>query len=171
MYGKDVEVRQTEERAARVYRDYGPVVYRRCLRILRDRDAARDVTQEVFVKLVRNLKKLDDRDDLLPWLYRVATNHCLNMLRDARRRGEQQLPESFEIAAADRGDVLPSRQLAVRILQRFDRETQTVALGVLVDGMEHEEVARTLGISRRTVARKLDRFLLNAKKFVARGGA
>jgi len=37
-----------------------------------------------------------------------------------------------------------------------------------VDGMEHEEIAEVLGISRRTVTRKLERFLENAKKFLAR---
>jgi len=43
-------------------------------------------------------------------------------------------------------------------------------VGVLVDGMEHEEIAAVLGISRRTVSRKLTRFLENARKFIARTG-
>ncbi len=47
-------------------------------------------------------------------------------------------------------------------------ETQAVAVGVFVDGMEHEEIAGILGISRRTVSRKLDRFVENARKFLAR---
>jgi RNA polymerase sigma-70 factor (ECF subfamily) len=41
-------------------------------------------------------------------------------------------------------------------------------VGVIVDGMEHEEVAAALGVSRRTVARKLERFLENARKYVSR---
>ena len=43
-------------------------------------------------------------------------------------------------------------------------------MGVLVDGMEHEEIASVLGISRRTVSRKLGRFIENARKFMARTG-
>src|SRR5512143_3873274 len=73
------------EAAARLYREYGPAVYRRCLRLLRDRDAAQDATQEVFVKLVSNMGRLEGRGEVLPWIYRVATNHCLNLGRNTRR--------------------------------------------------------------------------------------
>jgi RNA polymerase sigma-70 factor (ECF subfamily) len=54
------------------------------------------------------------------------------------------------------------------IYRRFDAQTQAVAVAVFVDGMEHEEVAQALGISRRTVARKLQRFVGNARKYLTR---
>ena len=63
--------------AARLSRELGPVVYRRCLRLLGDRAAAEDATQEVFVKLLRDMDRLKDRETVLPWVYRVAMNHCL----------------------------------------------------------------------------------------------
>jgi RNA polymerase sigma-70 factor (ECF subfamily) len=157
-------------RAAQLYREYGPAVYRRCLRLLRDREAARDATQEVFVKLLRDMGKLEDRASALPWVYRVAMNHCLNLRRDAHRRGEDFLEPTLEV----RGQPPPGfgdSHLAQAILSRFDAKTQAVAVGVFVDGMEHEEVAEVLGISRRTVSRKLERFLDDAKKFVARSAA
>ena len=157
----------------RLYRELGPVVYRRCLRLLGDRAAAEDATQEVFVKLMRDMDRLKDRETVLPWIYRVATNHCLNVRRDARRRGQDGLAEDLEVvpdARADGPDAYPDRQLAQAVLSRFDAETQAVAVGVLVDGMEHEEIAAVLGISRRTVSRKLARFLENARKFIARTG-
>ena len=157
----------------RLYRELGPVVYRRCLRLLGDRAAAEDATQEVFVKLLRDMDWLKDRETVLPWVYRVAMNHCLNVRRDARRRGQDGLAEDLEIvpdAHAHGPDAYPDRQLAQAVLSRFDAETQAVAVGVLVDGMEHEEIAAVLGISRRTVSRKLARFLENARKFIARTG-
>jgi RNA polymerase sigma-70 factor (ECF subfamily) len=138
------------------------------LRLLKSQDAARDAVQEVFVKLVRDIQKLEDRENVLPWLYRVATNHCLNKLRDIGRHGEQPLPDTYELASKAPVDTLPTRELATRLLARFDEETRAVAMGVLVDGMEQEEVAIALGISRRTVARKLERFIENARKFLAR---
>lgn len=156
------------EQAARLYREYGPAVFRRCLRLLKDREEARDATQEVFVKLVRDMKRLADRETVLPWVYRVATNHCLNLRRDASRRGEEELEPALEIAAATPLELFPERQLVQRVLSRFDATTQAVAVGVLVDGMEHEELAAALGISRRTVSRRLDRFLEKARKYVTR---
>lgn len=156
------------ERADRFYREYGPVIYRRCLRLLRDREAARDATQDVFIKLLREMEKLEQRETALPWAYRVATNHCLNVLRDTRRRGEEPVEVHLEVRADTRSRGYPEVQLAHAVLVRFDAQTQAIAVGVFVDGMEHEEVAEVLGISRRTVSRKLDRFIENAKKFLAR---
>lgn len=154
------------ERAAEAYRQYGPAVYRRCLRLLKDREAARDATQEVFVKLVRDIGRFDDEATVLPWCYRVATNHCLNQLRNSGRRGEETL-DGFEVAASEDGaEAFPARHLAGKVLSRFDERTQAIAVGVLVDGMGHEELADTLGVSRKTVERRLTRFLEGARKML-----
>jgi len=161
-------VTDSRERAAAHYRQYGPVVYRRCLRILKDPEAAKDATQEVFVKLVRDMAKLEDRATVLPWIYRVATNYCLNHLRNASRRGEDAELPDLELSDQAPADLLPTRAIAGQLLEQFDATTRTVAVGVLVDGMEHEEVAALLGISRRTVARKLERFLEAARAFLER---
>ena len=155
------------QRVAELYKTYGPAIYRRCLRLLGDKEAARDATQEVFGKLMRDARKLESRESALPWIYRVATNHCLNLRRNAGRRGEEALPD-LEMAAPESPDLVPERQLVQRVLARFDAETQAVAVGVFVDGMEHEEIAQALGISRRTVARKLQRFVGNARKYLTR---
>jgi RNA polymerase sigma-70 factor (ECF subfamily) len=154
---------QSAEQAAQLYREYGPAVYRRCVRLLRDRELARDATQEVFVKLLRDTALLESRQNVLPWIYRVATNHCLNLRRNGARRGERAFEEDLPLAPQAAPESYPQRHLAQRILSRFDAATQAVAVGVLVDGMEHEEVAAALGISRRTVGRKLQRFLEAAR--------
>jgi len=116
---------------------------------------------------MRDAPKLETRDTALPWIYRVATNHCLNQRRNAGRRGEETLPD-IEMPASETPDGVPERQLVQQVLARFDAATQAVAVGVFVDGMEHEEVAQALGISRRTVARKLQRFVGNARKYLMR---
>ncbi len=170
--GGDLE--DPKGQVSRLYRELGPAVYRRCLRLLGDRAAAEDATQEVFVKLLRDIDRLQDRDTVLPWIYRVATNHCLNLRRDARRRGQDGLSEDLDVLPGAQGagpEAFPERQLAQAVLQRFDEETQAVAVGVLVDGLEHEEIAGALGISRRTVSRKLNRFVENARKFLLRTGS
>ncbi|HEX7622816.1 MAG TPA: sigma-70 family RNA polymerase sigma factor [Anaeromyxobacteraceae bacterium] len=158
-------------RAAELYREYGPAVYRRCIRLLRDREAARDATQEIFMKLLRDVSKLEDHASALPWVYRVAMNHCLNLRRDARRHGEESLERTLEVRPGPMAAGFGDLQLAQAILSRFDTQTQAVAVGVFVEGMEHGEVAEVLGISRRTVSRKLERFLEHAKRFVARSAA
>jgi RNA polymerase sigma-70 factor (ECF subfamily) len=142
-------------------------VYRRCLKLLRDEEAARDATQDVFVKLVREMERFEDKDNAMAWLYTVATRHCLNVLRDRKRHGgTADQVEELELAAPESSLGLPGRVLAQRVLARFDEGTQAVAVGVLVDGMEQEEIASALGISRKTVQRRLERFLEKARTYV-----
>jgi RNA polymerase sigma-70 factor (ECF subfamily) len=119
------------------------------------------------VKLIRDMEKLSDRETVLPWIFRVATNYCLNLRRNASRRGEDAAMPDLELADGESADRYPDRSLAKQILSRFDETTQAVAVGVLVDGMEHEEVAEVLGVSRRTVARRLERFLDVARRTLA----
>jgi RNA polymerase sigma-70 factor, ECF subfamily len=164
-FALEAGVTTDRNRAAEFYREYGPAVYRRCLRLLKDREQAKDATQEVFVKLVRDIEKMEDPRIVLPWIYRVATNHCLNLLRDKGRHGEETL-DGYEVASDTSLDAFPARHLAGAILSRFDERTQAVAVGVLVDGMAHEELAEALGVSRKTVERRLSRFLEGARKLV-----
>ena len=68
-----------------LYRQYGPMVIRRCRQLLRDEDQALDAAQDVFVRLLeRRMRLRDDYPSSL--LYRMATNLCLNRIRDAKRR-------------------------------------------------------------------------------------
>ncbi len=151
-----------------LYRRHGPVIYRRCVKLLRDRAAAEDATQEVFLKLMRHIDGLEEGEGYLPWIYRVATNHCLNRLRD--EAWLQTMPpelladEGVHGAAAS----LPERELGARLLAAVDEETRAVAVLALVDGLTQEEVASVLGISRKTVGKKLRLFVERAQRFVAR---
>jgi RNA polymerase sigma-70 factor (ECF subfamily) len=152
-------------RAAQLYATYGPAVYRRCLKLLKDREAARDATQDVFMKLVRDMERLEGPDDPLPWIYSVATNHCLNVLRGDRRRG-RAVPLDDDLPLASPQADYPVLALARSVLAQFDVDTQAVAVGVLVDGMEHTELAEALGVSRKTVQRRLERFLVRARELL-----
>jgi RNA polymerase sigma-70 factor (ECF subfamily) len=109
---------------------------------------------------------------VLPWIYQVATNHCLNLRRNARRHGEVAAVDEL-VSTRESRDKGPEgyndRQLVRAVLSRFDDLTQAVAVGVFVDGREHAEVARMVGISRRSVIRKLKTFVERSRTFLTRG--
>lgn len=156
-----------QTRIGELYRQVGPIVYRRCLCLLKERAAAEDATQDLFLKLVKQPERLSELETALPWIYRVTTNHCLNLLRAAGRHDAASCRLEVSEAAAP-PSTFPARHLSLQLLSRFEEQTRLIAVATLVDDMEQAEVARLLNISARTVARKLERFLVNARKFLAR---
>lgn len=157
-----------DDRLTELYRAYGPVIYARCRRLLGDGAAAEDATQETFMRVHRHLAKADSRE-ALAWIYRIATNYCLNEIRNRKRRPEpyDELPE----IVTDTDAALADRDLAARIVARSPEKLRAVAWLHHVDGLDQGEVARVLDISRRTVVNRLAEFAENAKKFAQRGAA
>jgi RNA polymerase sigma-70 factor (ECF subfamily) len=157
-----------ERRLAALYREYGPVIYWRCAKLLRDEAAAEDATQEAFLRVCRHLDGAPDTDEALRWIWRIATNYCLNEVRNRQRRPElrEELPEVPADLMLEQ--VLADRQLVARVIARVDEKLRAVAWAHYVDGLEHTEAGRMLGISRRTVANRLAVFHERARKIIGR---
>jgi RNA polymerase sigma-70 factor (ECF subfamily) len=160
----------TADRLTELYRAYGPVIYSRCLRMLRDRAAAEDATQETFMRVHRHIDKADSRQ-ALGWIYRIATNYCLNEIRNRNRRPAPGDLDPDELLGTDFSVVLADRDLVARIVHRCPEKLRAVAWLHHVDGLDQSEVARVLDISRRTVVNRLAEFTHNARKFLDRGAA
>lgn len=156
------------QRVEALYRELGPVIYRRCLKLLRNPADAEDATQEVFLRVTKSLASFTWGPSHLPWVYEIATRHCLNRLRDSRRRG-QALAALPAPGATEAGlPQLADRELAEKVLARFSGRSGTIATYALVDGMTQEEVAEALGLDRKTVGTRLRRFLADARKYLER---
>lgn len=157
----------TGERLAELYRRYGPTIYARCRRLLRDEVAAEDATQEVFLRVFRHIETAPSDQAALAWIYRISTNYCLNQIRDRSRQAEpvEELPEQ---AGEHPEPPMIDRDLALRLLQRAPENLRAPAVLYYVDGLEQAQVAEVLGISRRTVINRLGEFANRARKFVGR---
>ncbi len=129
-------------------RRYGPMVLRRCRRLLRDEDEAMDACQDVFVRLIENRDRLEARYPS-SLLYRMATNLCLNRIRDRRRRPAREGDETLlRIASAERpGAATEARTLLDRLFGRHPESSRTIAVLHYLDGLTLEEVAAEVGLS------------------------
>ena len=138
------------------YRAYGPMVLRRCSRLLRNDQKAVDATQDVFVRLLRNERRLRSESPT-SLLLKIATNVCLNVLRSERRRPEDPSDEALlEIAAADEPEPRSQARSALRrIFSREQESTRAIAVMHLVDGLTLEEVAGEVGLSVSGVRKRL----------------
>ncbi len=138
-----------------MYRAYGPMVLRRARVLLGDEQAAGDAMHDVFLKAWRAGDRF--RGDASPttWLYRITTNHCLNLLRDRKRRGAL-LGERFAASDSRPGD--EDRVAAAEILSRVPEALREIAVYYYIDQLNQDEIAQLLGVSRRTVGYRLEEF-------------
>ena len=80
-----------------LYRRHSCRVYSLCLRITRDAADAEDLTQEVFIQLLRKIGSFRGESHFTTWLYRLTVNQAPMYLRRRNRRREQQLVDSREL--------------------------------------------------------------------------
>src|SRR6266849_1817011 len=80
-------------------------IMRYLLRATGDREDALDLFQETWLRAYRSYRQLDSADGLRPWLFRIATNLCLNRKRDRMRRA--RIISDIEFREEDAGAVSP----------------------------------------------------------------
>lgn len=140
---------------AALFERYGSMVLRRCRRMLRDEAMAEDAAQDVFVQFLRNRERLTSEYPS-SLLYRIATNHCLNLLRDRRRRSPHVEAWLAEVAEwEDPSSRLEARSILGKLFGRHQESTRTMAVMHLLDGMSLEEVAAETGLSVSGVRKRL----------------
>ena len=143
--------------AEEIYRKYGPMIIRRCRMLLGDADAAADAAQEVFVKLIENRDKLKIEYPS-SFLWTMATNLCMNRLRDRKRHGECEDCDTLLKKIAYCED-MEARHVARGVLRKLFSRTpassRTIAVLHLVDGMTLQETAREVNMSVSGVRKRL----------------
>ena len=81
-----------EDAFTQLFERYRLRIYIIAFQIIRNSEDAKDVTQEIFIKIYRSLDKWNvQKSKLSKWIYRVAVNHCIDYLRFCFRRIESQL--------------------------------------------------------------------------------
>jgi len=138
------------------YRAYGPALVRKAERILRSRADATDVVHGLFVDLLSRRATTVD----LPYLYRAVTNRCLNVVRDEANRARLLAREGDAVAprAHVRCDThVIGTELLVRLGERLDDGHLQVLVCRFFDDMTQDEIAAQLGLSRKTIGKRLAR--------------
>ena len=162
---------------------YGETVCHHLVRMVRDRAAADDLTQEVFLRVWNRAGQWNDRGPFQAWLFRIATNLALNYIRSVKRRREQPIEIPTDVndeeeenavpgwridASALGPDTILERAEQHRLLNRFVDalpEEKREVFRLMHDAeMEVREVAEKLGIPEGTVKSRMH----HARKQIAR---
>jgi RNA polymerase sigma-70 factor, ECF subfamily len=129
-------------------------IFNYLLRLVRNREDAMDLSQDVFLKAYQNLPKLDDPRKFSGWLFRIAHNEAFSLLR--RRKPDGELDPDRGVAEAG-GRLLPMElSLAVEsALKRLSDDQREAVLLKVYQGFKFDEMAEILGCPVSTVKSRL----------------
>ena len=148
---------------AELYEKHAAAVYGRCRYLLKDDAEAKDALQDVFVKVLQALPEFRAAASASTWIMRIATHHCLNLLRARKALWREQLRTAqaerrHETEAPDR------RELVRLLLAAAPEEAQEVAVLYFVDELTQAEIAQEMGRNLPTVRKRLREFLASARE-------
>jgi RNA polymerase sigma-70 factor (ECF subfamily) len=142
---------------AALVQQYEKPVYNVALRMLRNPEDARDIAQSVFLKAWQNLSSYDPKYKFYSWIYRMAINESLNILRS---HGRDAGPVDERLPAEDAGpaDVLALGQGRAAVLAAVGRlkpeHRSVIVLHYFVD-LPYEDIADVLEVDAKTVKSRL----------------
>ena len=144
-----------------VVRKYRERIFYHAVGIVKDYQEAYDVTQEVFIKAMRETRFFNEGFKMKAWLFRVTTNLCFNIVRDRKRRGAIletiQRPKSTR---ADQADVVMTDEHQQHILEGMDKLTKNhreILMLRYYQDLSYAEIAGVLDIKLGTVMSRLSR--------------
>jgi RNA polymerase sigma-70 factor, ECF subfamily len=138
-----------------LYREYAPAIFRFCRRAMPTKEDAEDATMEIFMKLREKLAQFDPTRSFTAWLYKVAANHCWDMLRRRKARHEKDAEDVEELPLE-----APEPNQLERLIEERTSEEVRKALGKLgararmalvmryYSDMSYDEIADALGVRR-----------------------
>jgi len=148
-----------------LYTLYAPRIRGRCCRLLRNPEEAEDVVQEVFMRLMTRGRTFRGDAQWSTWLFRVATNLCLNRIRDQRRRRlSLSIHARDDRAVTSPDDRIASRGALALLMGGLDSSTQQIAVDYYLFAIDQTEIGRRVGLTRVSVNRRLARVRQVAKR-------
>lgn len=160
---------------------YQKPVYHQALRLLSSPEDAADVTQEVFLKVWRNLPAFRGESGFSTWLYRLTDNAAIDLLRrEKKRRGEPSLDDDEQSFDSLLADPAPTPHQAVERaelrravsdgLSRLTEEHRRVLVLREINGLSYEEIGALLELTPGTVKSRIARARLSLAKIMRKSG-
>ena len=146
---------------------YKEKVIRLCVSLISDLTQAEDAAQEVFLKAYRGLAKFRMDSTFSTWLYRITSNHCMDILRKRSRKQEYSWDSMVEAAGDKLGVYITSpdnhssavenRELINQVLDSINHDYREILTLREMDRMSYDEIAETLEITVNAVKSRLRR--------------
>ena len=155
-------------------RAYQSRIYGLAYHYMRDAEEARDVAQEVFIRIYERLETFKADEAFLPWALKLARNRCIDRLRTLKARMSASavpMEEAPQIASStptpeESSDALARRRLLYRAMDKLSDKNREIILLKEIHGLKLEEIAEMLALPVGTIKSRSNRARIELAKKV-----
>ncbi|RKR81576.1 RNA polymerase sigma-70 factor (ECF subfamily) [Mucilaginibacter gracilis] len=137
-----------------IYRDYWNKVFRICMGYVNDHDWARDIAQDTFIAIWKQLPNFRNEAAIGTWIFRIASNNCLRQIERNNKMPRAEMPEQIEYKAD------PDKESQTQFLYKCIAElpeTDRIIISLELENVKQAEIASIVGLSETNVRVKVFR--------------
>jgi RNA polymerase sigma-70 factor (ECF subfamily) len=154
---------EDQEALKEIFDKYHKRVYGIAYGVVRQREEALDIVQEVFIKLFRSIKNFKGRSQFYTYLYRMVMNTAIDHARKAGKQFVSSLDEEGSFEPSDNAERGPERMLLQKELEgrvklamdKLPAEQKVALIFRDVEGLSYQEMSEAMGCSIGTVMSRL----------------
>lgn len=156
------KLEKAKEEFIEAYEELADSLFRHCFFKVSDREKAKDLVQDVFVKSWQHVVKGKEISNLKAFLYTVANNLIIDYYRKTKEISLDYLREKgFDYSISGEHDIVINAEhsKAIEVLQSLPKKYKEIIIWRLIDGLTPKEIAEVLGTSENVVSVRLNRAL------------
>lgn len=137
-----------------IYNQYWDRIFRLCMGYVNDEELAKDLCQETFIKVWKNLSSFRGDSAITTWIFRIATNTCLRQIERNKIRVSSKLNEDLA------EEKLPDKESQIKLLYRFISElpeVDRIIISLELDNIKQSEIAQIVGLSPGNIRVRIHR--------------
>tara|TARA_R110002051_G_scaffold63132_1_gene114890 strand:- start:10806 stop:11279 length:474 start_codon:yes stop_codon:yes gene_type:complete len=138
-----------------IYNTYWQKIFRLCMGYVNDADAAKDLTQETFIKVWKQLPQFRNESAIGTWIFRIASNTCLRQIQKDNKMPKSGFPADIkeEVLETSLENDLQFLYQCISELQEIDR----IIISLELEDIKQKEIAEIIGLSESNVRVKIHR--------------
>ena len=138
-----------------IYKTYWQKVFRLCMGYANDTAAAKDLAQETFIKVWKQLPKFRNESSIGTWIFRIASNTCLRQIQKDKKMLKSELPLEIKDDILDT-NIEEDIQLLYQYISEL-KEVERIIISLELEDMNQKEIAEIVGLSEGNVRVKIHR--------------
>ena len=138
-----------------IYKTYWQKVFRLCMGYANDTDAAKDLAQETFIKVWKQLPKFRNESSIGTWIFRIASNTCLRQIQKDNKMPKSELPLEIKDEILET-NIEKDIQFLYQCISEL-QEVERIIISLELEDMNQKEIAEIVGLSEGNVRVKIHR--------------